>query len=69
MKTIRLDKLSLTNLSDNELIETNGGNWLLAFISNPVIATAAAVVYVGKKCIDDWGCFKDGLLGNDFNHH
>lgn len=71
MKTLKLDQLSLDNLSHEELAETNGGsgNWLISFVTNPVAATAAAVVYVGAKCIDDWGCFKDGLLGNDFKHH
>lgn len=70
MKTLKLDQLALSNLSNNELAEINGGvNWLIAFVTNPLVATAAAVVYIGGKCIDDWGCFKDGLLGNNYNHH
>lgn len=68
MKNTKLNQLSVTNLSEKEMAEINGGNWLVSFVTNPVAATAAAVVYIGAKCVDDWGCFKDGLLGKDFKH-
>jgi hypothetical protein len=60
------NQLELRNLTNQELLEINGGQ--IPWYTNPYVALAAAVTYLGKKAVDDWACFKDGLMGNDFNH-
>lgn len=69
MKNIPTESYGLQPLTKTEMVETHGGtNWLIQLITNPVAAAAAAVVYIGDKCVNDWSCFKDGLAGNDFKH-
>ncbi len=69
MKNIPTESMGLRSLTGEELLETNGGtNWLIQLVTNPIAAAAAAVIYIGDKCVSDWACFKDGLAGNAFNH-
>jgi hypothetical protein len=58
-------QMDLQYLTNEEMLEINGG---APWYANPYTALIAGAVYVTKKCIDDWACFKDGLMGNDYNH-
>jgi hypothetical protein len=66
MKKIQIKDFKLDNLSNQELLELNGGT--TTWYTNPITAVVAGAAYLTKAIIDDWACFKDGLLGNDFNH-
>lgn len=67
MKKLNYKKLELENLSNQELLEINGGT-NPAWYSNPMTAFVATAIYVVKECVDDWKCFKDGLFGKDYRH-
>ena len=62
------NQMKLQNLTNQEMLEINGGQTPPPWWWHPYAAVVAIADCLANKAEDDWACFKDGLAGNNFNH-